>query len=244
VEVRRIGTLGPREKPSQDYKQEWQVEHVHYSVVGGCGTAEYHKEKGLIKRRRALADKIMPAPRQPGAKHGPWVKAMRGLRKKLARFVNSEDSNVPVALMEAVANRRIYPDPALEGTGVNPEITVQTKERAGRTHTPLKIPIYAGDIVAILRGIHGPLEDTADNRTLIYQDASRRTRALKQNVDPRFKDMRDEVMADVILWASNLFWLKSDALADSAEQLSMLPARKSAEGRQRAAARVRPGKFE
>ena len=90
---------------------------------------------------------------------------------------------------------------------VAPEIQIMSdlrnfKKKRRRT---IRMPVLAGDIVAILlQGIHGPIEQSKENGSLIFQaDASRRTQALKLNRDPRFKGMREHDITRVVKWAAN-----------------------------------------
>jgi len=217
VRAARAGKIskGYQEKESHNFGMEHQVKGVHYTMKDTTGEVEYQGEQWMVRQRRKIADLIIPSPRET-PKATAAQKLTRGLRKRLARRIEPKQSVVPVAVAEAILNGRVQATDSASGGGDAPHVEFTTAHRARVTNLPHKIPTRAGDIVAILRGIHGPLPETPENRTLIFQDASRRARALKLNEDIRFRDMRDVDLADAILWAGELFFYKWDSVESAA----------------------------
>jgi len=213
VRAVRAGKIskGYQEKKSHNFGMEHQVKGVHYTMKDTTGEVEYQGEKWMVRQRRKIADLVIPNPRNT-PKATVVQKLTRGLRKRLARRIEPKRSVVPVAVAEAILNGRVQATDSAPGGGGAPQVEFTTAHRARDTNLPHKIPTRAGDIVAILRGIHGPLPETPENRTLIFQDASRRARALKMNEDVRFRDMRDVDLSDAILWAAELFFYKWDSV--------------------------------
>jgi hypothetical protein len=155
-----------------------------------------------------------------------------------------QPANVPIT--DAAGKQTLQalgPDPLLSQLtnqqSSQPEIKFQTVGRRSRHRRPARLPVLAGEITALLRGIHGPIADDLNNRSLIRQDASRRVRAYRSNNDLRFKDMREHDMNRVISWASTLFWLKNDVEEEIDELFSSTTAIASVSTRNQIAARLR-----
>jgi hypothetical protein len=219
-----------------------------------CGDCQVKEERWFTRWRRRTADKLTPPKRQAGTKRGFGHRPVKAVRKRLADWIRPKRNPVMVAVAEGIADGYIVPiEGPLADTSINipnmpkamaitSEVLVQTKKRARGKNRPMRIPVLAGELVAILRAIHGPIDDTPDNRTLIYQDCSRRARALKLNEDPRFKCMREHDMHRIIKWAASLFWLASDVDEDIDEMFSDPATRESVAQRNLTASRLRGGK--
>jgi len=244
--------------------QSHYMEGTTYQVNGALGEFEVARESHFTRWCRETATKLTPAPRDPTKRKTLTSIVDRAIRRRVAWALMPTSDPVSVGVLEAIADGRIQPthvptpdargvetlqalgpDPNLQHlpnrTTSQPEVALQTRRRKASRRRSVRLPVLAGELTAILRGIHGPIADDDKGRSLIRNDASRKARALKDNGDVRFKDLRAHDLHRVIVWASAMFWMKSDVDEDCDELFSSSSARNSVKTRNRIASRMRAG---
>lgn len=89
-----------------------------------------------------------------------------------------------------------------------------------RKKAPIKVPVLAGEVSAMLRLRHGYLRKNADNILLIRQDASNRVQALRREKDPMFVNLRNRDLLMLVEYSSRMYWLLSSEEMDMAEAMN------------------------
>jgi len=72
-----------------------------------------------------------------------------------------------------------------------------------------RIPVAAGELACILKVRHTGLRDTPANRLLVRADAGRRAEGLRREEHPHFENMRNRDLLNVVMHASEMYWLLS-----------------------------------
>jgi hypothetical protein len=90
-----------------------------------------------------------------------------------------------------------------------------------RRRRPIRIPVLAGEVSAMLRLRHGYLQETADNALLIRQDAANRVQALRREGDPMFVNLRNRDLLLLVEYSSRMYWCPSADEMDMLEVMNM-----------------------
>jgi len=96
---------------------------------------------------------------------------------------------------------------------------VKIQPRGKRRRKPIRIPVLAGEVSAMLRLRHGYLHKNAENSMLVRQDASRRVQALRKDKDPLFVNLRDSDLLLVVEYSSRMYWIPS---SDELDMISVM----------------------
>jgi hypothetical protein len=90
-----------------------------------------------------------------------------------------------------------------------------------RRRRPIRIPVLAGEVSAMLRLRHGYLQENADNALLIRQDAANRVQALRREGDPMFVNLRNRDLLLLVEYSSRMYWCPSADEMDMLEVMNM-----------------------
>jgi hypothetical protein len=88
---------------------------------------------------------------------------------------------------------------------------------------PAKVPVLAGEICGTLKLDHMIIRDTPANRMVIQKDASRLVKARRRDGDRMFKNLRDNDLYDVALYAAKMYWVPSQSELDATDMFEDRP---------------------
>jgi hypothetical protein len=88
---------------------------------------------------------------------------------------------------------------------------------------PAKVPVLAGEICGTLKLDHMIMRDTPANRMVIQKDASRLVKARRRDGDRMFKNLRDNDLYNVALYAAKMYWVPSQSELDATDMFEDRP---------------------
>jgi len=88
---------------------------------------------------------------------------------------------------------------------------------------PAKVPVLAGEICGTLKLNHMVIRDTPANRMVIQKDASRLVKARRRDGDRMFKNLRDNDLYNVALYAAKMYWVPSQSELDATDMFEDRP---------------------
>jgi len=88
---------------------------------------------------------------------------------------------------------------------------------------PAKVPVLAGEICGTLKLNHMIIRDTPANRMVIQKDASRLVKARRRDGDRMFKNLRDNDLYNVALYAAKMYWVPSQSELDATDMFEDRP---------------------
>lgn len=172
-------------KAIKDRAEKPQGVDVALSILNGDLVLSEPVEETVVRGDLVLDDPSVTAPDPEGIGEASTVQASVG-------------SRVPGGTVQSIPGSQVVP------VAREKRFFQRKPKHRGR------IPVAAGEVACILKLRHVGLRDTPANRLLVRADAGRRAEALRREEETHFKNMRNRDLLNVVMHASEMYWLLSN----------------------------------